>query len=74
MLNFLSFTEKIIKLNFDVDETLKTCIQVLETPIHLKPIDQRNEENLLDLNTSLMSGMYSDNITHFLDFFFCNSY
>lgn len=57
LLNLL-FTGKIIKLNFEVNETLKTYNQVLESPINLKPIERRNEENLLDLNISILPGMY----------------
>ncbi|XP_026810979.1 ADP-ribosylation factor-binding protein GGA1 isoform X2 [Rhopalosiphum maidis] len=46
---------KIIKLNYEVNETLKTYNEVLENLNHNKPIDQENEENLLDLSTSSVS-------------------
>ncbi|XP_025417614.1 ADP-ribosylation factor-binding protein GGA1 isoform X2 [Sipha flava] len=45
---------KIIKLNFEVNETLKTYNQVLQSPVNLKPKERRNEENLLDLNISIL--------------------
>jgi hypothetical protein len=57
LLNLL-FTGKIIKLNFEVNETLKTYNQVLQSPVNLKPKERRNEENLLDLNISILPGMY----------------
>jgi len=51
----LFFTGKIIKLNYEVNETLKTYDEVLENVNHKKPIDQENEENLLDLSMSSIS-------------------
>lgn len=39
---------KIIKLNYEVNETLKTYNEVLENLDHKKSIDQQDEENLLD--------------------------
>uniref|UniRef100_A0A2H8TPW3 ADP-ribosylation factor-binding protein GGA1 n=1 Tax=Melanaphis sacchari TaxID=742174 RepID=A0A2H8TPW3_9HEMI len=46
---------KIIKLNYEVNETLKTYNEVLENFNNKKPTDQENEENLLDLNMSSIS-------------------
>ncbi|XP_022176039.1 ADP-ribosylation factor-binding protein GGA1 isoform X2 [Myzus persicae] len=46
---------KIIKLNYEVNETLKTYNEVLDNLNYKKPIDQENEENLLDLNMSSIS-------------------
>uniref|UniRef100_A0A2S2NAK1 ADP-ribosylation factor-binding protein GGA1 n=1 Tax=Schizaphis graminum TaxID=13262 RepID=A0A2S2NAK1_SCHGA len=46
---------KIIKLNYEVNETLKTYNEFLENLNHKKPIDQENEENLLDLSISSVS-------------------
>lgn len=43
---------KIIKLNYEVNETLKIYNEVLENLNHKKPIDLENEENLLDLSMS----------------------
>ncbi|VVC33641.1 Hypothetical protein CINCED_3A021531 [Cinara cedri] len=46
---------KIIKLNYEVHETLKTYNNVLENPILIKSDYQKNEENLLDFNVSSLS-------------------
>lgn len=51
----LFFTEKIIKLNYEVNETLKTYNEVLENLDHKKSIDQQDEENLLDFSMSSVS-------------------
>lgn len=50
------FSEKIIKLNYEINETLKIYNEVLENPILIKTIDRENEDNLLDLNMSCSSG------------------
>lgn len=50
-----TFSGKIIKLNYEINETLKIYNEVLENPILSKTIDQRNEENLLDLDMSSIS-------------------
>ncbi|KAL5234278.1 hypothetical protein ACI65C_001688 [Semiaphis heraclei] len=46
---------KIIKLNFEVNETLKIYNEVLDNHNHEKPTNQENDENLLDLSTSSVS-------------------
>ncbi|KAL4150021.1 hypothetical protein QTP88_003869 [Uroleucon formosanum] len=46
---------KIIKLNYEVNKTLKIYNEVLDNLNHKKPIDQENEENLLDLSMSSVS-------------------
>lgn len=51
---------KIIKLNYEINETLKTYNEVLENPILIKSIDQDNEENLLDLDMSSNSSGNND--------------
>lgn len=49
------YTGKIIKLNYEVNETLKMYTEILENPIPIKSIDQGNEVDLLDLNVSSTS-------------------
>ncbi|CAH1716145.1 ADP-ribosylation factor-binding protein GGA1 isoform X1 [Aphis gossypii] len=46
---------KIIKLNYEINETLKTYNEVLENLDHKKSIDQQDEENLLDFSMSSVS-------------------
>lgn len=46
------YTGKIIKLNYEINETLKMYTEILENPNSIKSIDQENEVNLLDLNVS----------------------
>jgi len=61
----LFFTGKIIKLNYEVNETLKTYNEVLENLDHKKSIDQQDEENLLDFSMSSVSpGKIQVHITH----------
>jgi len=48
-------TGKIIKLNYEVNETLKIYNDVLDDLNHKKPIDEENEESLLDLSMSSIS-------------------
>jgi len=51
----LFFTGKIIKLNYEINETLKTYNEVLENLDHKKSIDQQDEENLFDFSMSSVS-------------------
>lgn len=52
-------TGKLIKLNYEVNETLKMYSEVLASPSIIKPVDQENDENLLDLNIlSVSPGTY----------------
>ncbi|XP_015379468.1 PREDICTED: ADP-ribosylation factor-binding protein GGA1 isoform X2 [Diuraphis noxia] len=46
---------KIIKLNYEVKETLKIYNEVLDNLNHEKPTNQENDENLLDLSISSAS-------------------
>ncbi|XP_008183807.1 ADP-ribosylation factor-binding protein GGA1 isoform X2 [Acyrthosiphon pisum] len=46
---------KIIKLNYEVNETLKIYNEVLDNLNNKKPINQENEEYLLDLSMSSVS-------------------
>lgn len=46
---------KIIKLNYEINETLKTYNDILENPILIKSVNQENEENLFDFNVPSLS-------------------
>lgn len=62
------YTGKIIKLNYEINETLKMYTEILENPISIKSIDQGNEVDLLDLNVSSTSSgkCYNIDIDSFL--------
>lgn len=52
---YLFLSGKIIKLNYEINETLKTYNDILENPILIKSVNQENEENLFDFNVPSLS-------------------